>query len=91
MQIKAEIEKHLGQFWDKRALEIVEDPLSVDELGAPMESVMAVEALVEIGKMLKVKIPVEVVIRNGGYETKEQFVNLVTSGILKQLKEKANG
>ena len=88
--MKDEIEKHLGQFWDKRALEIVDDPLSVDELGAPMESVMAIDALVDIGKMLKVKIPVDVVIRNGGYETKEQFVNLVTSGILKHLKDMAH-
>ncbi|MFS2068769.1 hypothetical protein ACEN9D_08425 [Pseudomonas sp. CT11-2] len=90
MDRKGEIEKHLGQFWDKRALEIVEDPLSVDQLGAPMESVMAVDALVDIGKILKVKIPVEVVIRNGGYETKEQFVSLVTSGILKHLKDKTH-
>lgn len=89
--MKYEIEKHLGQFWDKRALEIVDDPLSVDELGAPMESVMAIDALLEIGKMLKAKIPVDVVIRNGGYETKEQFVSSVTSGILRHLKEKARG
>lgn len=89
--MKNEIEKHLGQFWDKRALEIVTDPLSVDELGAPMESVMAIDALLEIGKMLKVKIPVDVVIRNGGYETKEQFVSLVTSGVLRHLKEKVRG
>ncbi|AZE39151.1 hypothetical protein C4K06_6163 [Pseudomonas chlororaphis subsp. aureofaciens] len=88
--MKNEIEKHLGQFWDKRALEIVDDPLSVDELGAPMESVMAIDALLEIGKMLKVKIPVDVVIRNGGYESKEQFVNLVTAGILKHLKDKSH-
>ena len=88
--MKSEIEKHLGQFWDKRALDIVEDPLSVDQLGAPLESVMAVDALVDVGKMLKIKIPVEVVIRNGGYENKEQFVNLVTSGILKYVKEQGH-
>jgi hypothetical protein len=86
MDNKAEIESALGKFWDKRALEIVEDPLSVDQLGAPMESVMAVDALVDIGKMLKVKIPVEVVIRNGGYESKEQFIHLVGAGILQHLK-----
>lgn len=86
MDNKAEIEKALGKFWDKRALEIVEDPLSVDQLGAPMESVMAVDALVDIGKMLKIKIPVEVVIRNGGYESKEQFIRLVGAGILQHLK-----
>lgn len=85
-EMKREIEKQLALFWDKRALEIVEDPLSVDQLGAPLESVMAVEALVDIGKILKIKIPVEVVIRNGGYENKEQFVNLVTSGIVKYVK-----
>lgn len=90
MEMKSEIEKHLGQFWDKRALDIVDDPLSVDQLGAPLESVMAVDALVEVGKMLQIKIPVEVVIRNGGYENKEQFVNLVTSGILKHVKEQGH-
>lgn len=91
MQVKSEIEKYLGQFWDQRALEVVEDPLSVDQLGAPLESVMAVEALIEVGKILKIKIPVEVVIRNGGYENKEQFVKLVTSGILEHVKEQGNG
>lgn len=90
MDNKGEIDKALGQFWDKRALEIVEDPLSVDQLGAPMESVMAVDALVDIGKLLKVKIPVEVVIRNGGYENKEQFISLVGAGILKHLKDQGH-
>ncbi|KIU53181.1 hypothetical protein QV12_06380 [Pseudomonas putida] len=90
MDNKSEIEKALGQFWDKRALDIVEDPLSVDQLGAPMESVMAVDALVNIGKMLKVKIPVEVVIRNGGYENKEQFISLVGAGILEHLKDQGH-
>ncbi|WP_454869793.1 hypothetical protein [Pseudomonas putida] len=90
MDNKDAIEKALGKFWDKRALEIVEDPLSVDQLGAPMESVMAVDALVDIGKMLKIKIPVEVVIRNGGYESKEQFIHLVGTGILKHLKDQGH-
>ena len=27
MDIKAQIEKHLAQFWDKRALAIANDPL----------------------------------------------------------------
>ncbi|MDR6680160.1 hypothetical protein [Pseudomonas oryzihabitans] len=90
MDTKGEIEKALSQFWDKRALEIVDDPLSVDELGAPMESVMAVDALVDIGKLLKVKIPVDVVIRNGGYENKEQFIRLVGGGILKYLKGRSH-
>ncbi|HHF0816958.1 TPA: hypothetical protein ACPIDV_006037 [Pseudomonas aeruginosa] len=87
MDIKAQIEKHLSQFWDKRALAIANDPLSVDELGAPLDSIVALDALKEIGKMFKVKIPVDTVIRNGGYDSKEQFVELVTKEILKLLKK----
>ena len=37
--------------------------------------------------MFKVKIPVDTVIRNGGYDSKEQFVELVTKEILKLLKK----
>ncbi|OPG81549.1 hypothetical protein B2J73_20905 [Stutzerimonas stutzeri] len=87
MDLKAEIEKRLAEFWDKRALEIVDDPLSIDELGAPLDSMVAVDSLIEIGKLLKQKIPVDVVIRNGGYESKDQFVKLVMTGILKHMKK----
>ncbi|WP_430301907.1 hypothetical protein [Pseudomonas aeruginosa] len=87
MNLKAQIEKHLTQLWDKRALAIADDPLSIDELGAPMDSIVALDALIEIGKLLPVKIPVDAVIRNGGYETKEQFVELVTKEIFKLLKK----
>lgn len=89
MDLKTAIEKLLAAFWDKRALEIANDPLSVDELGAPMDSIVAVESLLEIGKVLKRKIPVDEVVRNGGYESKEQFIKLVTANILEYLKKEA--
>lgn len=87
MELKAEIEKRLGEFWDKRAIATDDDPLCVDDLGAPLDSVTAVESLIEVGKILSKKVPIDVVIRNGGYETKDQFVDLVTTGILKFLEE----
>ncbi|WP_313055340.1 hypothetical protein [Pseudomonas lopnurensis] len=89
MDLKADIEKRLGDFWDKRVISIADDPLSTDELGAPLDSITAVESLIEVGKILSKKVPVDVVIRNGGYETKEQFIELVTTGILIFLGEAA--
>ncbi|UVM66793.1 hypothetical protein LOY34_26505 [Pseudomonas sp. B21-009] len=85
--MKSQIEAYLGAFWDKRALEIIDDPLSTDELGAPLESIAACEAFAGIDKLVGRKMPVELIIRNGGYESKTQFVTEVTKGVLQHLKD----
>jgi len=85
--MKAQIEALLEAFWDKRALEIIDDPLSTDDLGAPLESIAACEAFAGIDKLVGRKMPVELIIRHGGYESKAQFVTDVTRGVLKHLKE----
>lgn len=86
MELKSQIEGLLNAFWDKRALEIIDDPLSTDELGAPLESIAACEAFVGIDKLVGRKMPVDLIIRNGGYNSKEQFVTEITKGVLKHLK-----
>ncbi|WP_256127454.1 hypothetical protein [Pseudomonas sp. NBRC 111120] len=45
VKVKVEIEKLLGDFWDKRALEILEDPLATDDLGAPLDSIRCVRCV----------------------------------------------
>lgn len=85
MTLKAEIEALLNAFWDKRAADIVDDPLSLDELGAPLDSISAVEAFASIDKLVNRKLPVELIIRHGGYTSKEQFVTDVTSKVLKHI------
>jgi acyl carrier protein len=87
MDIKTQIETLLKAFWDKRAQDIIDDPLSTDQLGAPLDSISAVDAFVGIDKLVQRKLPVELIIRHGGYNSKEQFVTDVTDKVLRHLKE----
>lgn len=89
MDLKAEIEALLGTFWDKRALDIIDDPLSTDDLGAPLDSIAACDAFVGLDKLVQRKLPVELIIRHGGYDSKSQFVREVTKGVLEHLQETA--
>lgn len=82
---KKQIEDLLGKFWDEREIAITSDPTSIDELGAPLDSLTACEAMIEIDALLETKVPVDVVICNGGYESREQFIQQVTDGVLKYL------
>ncbi|WP_312342772.1 hypothetical protein [Stutzerimonas nitrititolerans] len=87
MDIKTQIEQLLGAFWDKRAQDIIDDPLSTDELGAPLDSISAVEAFVGIDKLVQRKLPVELIIRHGGYDSKDQFISDITAKVLRHLKD----
>src|SRR5471030_28248 len=89
VNLKAEIEGLLVAFWDKRALDIIDDPLSTDDLGAPMDSIAACDAFVGIDRLVQRKLPVELIIRHGGYDSKDQFVREITKGVLEHLKETA--
>lgn len=86
---KAEIEAVLGQFWEEMAIELGESPQDTSGLlGAPLDSLTAVEVLLQVETLLGGRsIPAEVVIRNGGYESKEQFVELLTGQILDYIAE----
>ncbi len=87
MELKDQIEIALGEFWDDRAQAIIDDPLSTDDLGAPLDSLAACDAFVQIDKIVQRKLPVELIIRHGGYDSKVQFVSEITKGVLKHLKE----
>lgn len=84
---KKAIEEILGQFWDQRAIEMGEAPQSTEELGAPLDSLTSMEALVEIDRLLKRKIPVEAVIQKGGYQSREQFMEEISTNVLKYVTE----
>lgn len=91
MDVKLEIEKLLGGFWDRRALEILEDPLATEDLGAPLDSISACDAFVGIDKIVNCKLPVELIVRHGGYTSRQQFVTQITDGVLKYLGGGAGG
>lgn len=85
--LQNQIEALLGTFWDDREIAIANDPTSIDDLGAPLDSLTACEAMIDIDDLVGKKIPVEVIIRNGGYESRDQFIQQVTEGVLTYLKE----
>jgi hypothetical protein len=88
MDVKMQaIKAALGQFWDERAIPISEEPQSTDELGAPLDSLASMEVLVEIDRILERKVPVESVIRKGGYQTREQFIEDISTNALKFVTE----
>ena len=80
---KAELEQILSDFWDGNEIQIEETPTSTDQLGAAMDSITAVEVLLDVDKLFSQKIPVEAVIQRGGYKDKEEFVNTLRDQILK--------
>lgn len=84
---KKAIETILTKFWDQRAIEMGEVPQSTEELGAPLDSLTSLEALLEIDLLLNRKVPVETVIQKGGYQTREQFVEEITTKVLKYVAE----
>lgn len=95
MESKQEIEALLEKFWDEMAIDLGEDPDNTGALvDAPLDSLTAVEVMVELDKLLGRKIPAETVIQKGGYKSREEFVEELTSEVLKYLKENkdsANG
>jgi hypothetical protein len=83
--LQEQIEQLLGAFWDEREIAIASDPASIDDLGAPMDSLTACEAMIGIDVIVGKKVPVDVVILNGGYESRDQFIQQVTEGVLTYL------
>jgi hypothetical protein len=86
MSIEAQIKQALDLFWEERA--IPSDPggaTSVDELVGAVESMTAVDVLVTLDKIVGLKLPVTV-IQAGGYQTKDEFLEKLTAGVLAEVK-----
>lgn len=84
--LKTTLEQLLGNFWDERAIPIDEPPTTTDELVAPLDSLAAVEVLSKIDPLVGFKVPIQEVIRKGGYDTRGQFIEQVTEKVLEHVK-----
>jgi hypothetical protein len=60
---------------------------TVDDLVAAMDSFTASDALEEVENIVGMELPTGEVIRRGGYESKEQFVTLLTQKVLDYVAE----
>lgn len=85
--MKSQIEQLLRDFWRDRAIALGELPGSTEDLGAPLDSMTTIEAIMEIDTLLDCKLPVEKIIRQGGYESEEDFVSEVTTRVLQVVAE----
>lgn len=80
-----QIEMQLGAFWDERAITVDGSSQSILDPGAPLSSVDASEAVIEMEKILSIKLPIASVIKNSGYENRELFIKELTAGIMKHI------
>ncbi|MBM1191296.1 hypothetical protein [Pseudomonas weihenstephanensis] len=88
MDKKAALEQLLQKFWDENVLDSSELPLGVENLYTPLDSVTAIDVLSKIKELFKdvfgdKKIPAEDVIQNGGYRSKDEFVQKVVKAVAK--------
>ena len=87
-ELQRKIRAALDQFWDERALpNSFDGATSVEELVAPIESMTAVDVLVTLDAIVGQNLPITV-IQAGGYSTKEEFVEKLTSKVIARLARK---
>lgn len=84
---KVAIEKLLGGFWDRMAIEMGAAAQTTTDLEAPLDSLTSMEALLEIDELLGRKIPVDAVIQKGGYQSREDFVGQVSERVQRYVSE----
>lgn len=82
------IKAHLNAFWDEQAIAVDADSTSIDDLVAAMDSKTAVEALIEVEDIVDMELPVGDVVRQGGYKSREEFIEVLTASIVKYVEEK---
>lgn len=83
-----QIREALENFWKEQSLSIDEGSTSIDDLVAAMDSMTAVEVLVDVEKIVGMELPTAEVIRRGGYESQEQFVEDLTTRVLTYVEER---
>lgn len=76
----------LETYWTSQTLDSGNTE-SVDDLVAAMDSFTAADVLAEIEPIVGMELPTGEVIRRGGYDSKEQFVTLLTQKILDYVAE----
>lgn len=87
MSDKAKLQHLLSTFWDSNVLEVppdVGDPdeaIPVDEPLIALDSITAVDVLIDIEALVGKKLPIEKIVRKGGYSSKEQFVEDVVAAV----------
>lgn len=76
----------LEDYWASQTLD-ASGTETVDDLVAAMDSFTATDVLDEIEQIVGIELPAGEVIRRGGYDSKDQFVSVLTQRILDYVAE----
>ena len=88
-ELAAKIKEALESFWDERAIPNEGgEATSVDDLVGPVESMTAVDVLVTLDGIVGMKLP-NTVIKAGGYQTREEFINQLGASVLAHIAAKS--
>lgn len=77
----------LADLWDANVLEMPSNDESMDERVSAdhpliaLDSLTAVEVLIEVESVVGAALPIEKIVRQGGYSSKEQFIDEVTAAV----------
>lgn len=82
-----QIRQSLEKFWEEESLGVVADSTSIDGLVAAMDSMTAVSALIDIEKIVGMELPTGEVIRRGGYDSMNQFIDDLSTRVIQYVKE----
>lgn len=87
--LESTIRTVLEEFWEEQSISVDGESMSVDDLVAAMDSFTATEVLERAEEIVGMDLPSGKVIRQGGYDSKDQFVDLLTARILDYVGEKS--
>lgn len=87
--LKSQIESALGGFWDTNVVGAIGDSGTVDDSLVPLDSISACEVLLDIEAIVKRELPVEKIVKKGGYETRDTFIAEVTKAVLEIVGEES--
>ena len=82
-----QIQESLRKFWSEQSLDLGGAPASIDDLVAAMDSMTAVAVLIDIEEIVGMGLPTGEVIRAGGYDSEDQFVEHLTACVQKYVEE----
>lgn len=83
---KDAIRQILEEFWEERSV-LVEETGTVEDLIDELDSLSAVDALLPIEELVGTEIEASRVIRRGGYDSKEQFIDHLTHSVERYVEE----
>lgn len=85
--IRDQLHDILSAFWDQNVLEVpaeegnADEEIAVDQPLIQLDSITAVDVLIDIEKVVGKQLAIEKIVRKGGYSSKEQFIKDVTKAV----------